>query len=396
MASTRRKETKDGRAYYEIRCRVSRDRPELSTRWYVPEGWSKRAIERELAKQSAEFERKCQAGEVLSRSETKEKEAQEARERASILTVKDYAEQVFMPEKTIRCAENTRAFYQNQLDKHIFPAIGDFRLPEVTPAQLKALLLTMQKGKYSHSTNIAVYTTLHQIFKSAYMADLIERNPMDKVERPRQGKEKIRSNEVEAYTAGELSHMIDCLEKEPLKWRALVRLLIDTGCRRGEACGLQWKDIDFQKGQITIANNLLYTKEKGVYMTTPKSGKARTVDVAPEVLNLLRELRWEQAQSAISPFVFTQDESPEPMFPQSPTRYLQKFAKRYGISDLHPHKLRHSFASVAITNGADIASVSEKLGHANKGITLKMYTHADQESIKRAGDIFRQALEKKA
>lgn len=166
--------------------------------------------------------------------------------------------------------------------------------------------------------------------------------------------------------------------------------------RRGEACGLQWKDIDFQKGQITIANNLLYTKEKGVYMTTPKSGKARTIDIAPEVVSLLRDLRWEQAQSAISPFVFTQDGSTEPMFPQSPTRYLKKFGKRCGISDLHPHKLRHSLASVSITNGADIASVSEKLGHANKGITLKMYTHADQESMKRAGDIFRQALEKKA
>lgn len=396
MASTRRKETKDGRTYYEIRCRVSRDRPELSTRWYVPTGWSKRAIDRELAKQSAEFERKCQAGEVLSRSEIKEREAQEAKAQAAILTVKDYAEKVFMPEKAIRCAENTRAFYQNQLDKHIIPAIGNFRLPEVTPAQLKALLLAMQKGEYSHSTNIAVYTTLHQIFKSAYMADLIERNPMDKVERPRQTKERLRGGEVEAYTAEELRYIIECLEEEPLKWRAMVRLLIDTGCRRGEACGLQWKDIDFQKGQITIANNLLYTKEKGVYMTTPKSGKARTIDIAPEVVALLRDLRWEQAQSAISPFVFTQDGSTEPMFPQSPTRYLKKFGKRCGISDLHPHKLRHSLASVSITNGADIASVSEKLGHANKGITLKMYTHADQESMKRAGDIFRQALEKKA
>lgn len=230
MASTRKKETKDGRVYYEIRCRVSRDRPELSTRWYVPTGWSKRAIERELAKQSAEFERKCQAGEVLSRSEIKEKEAQEAKAQAAILTVKDYAEKVFMPEKAIRCAENTRAFYQNQLDKHILPAIGDFRLPEVTPAQLKALLLAMQKGEYSHSTNIAVYTTLHQIFKSAYMADLIERNPMDKVERPRQTKEKLRGGEVEAYTAEELRYIIECLEEEPLKWRAMVRLLIDTGC----------------------------------------------------------------------------------------------------------------------------------------------------------------------
>ncbi len=81
------------------------------------------------------------------------------------------------------------------------------------------------------------------------------------------------------------------------------------------------------------------------------------------------------------------------MHPQSPTRYMKKFAARYGVNDLHPHKLRHSFASIAITNGADVASVSEKLGHSDKAVTLRMYTHADEESIKRAGDIFRSALE---
>lgn len=109
-------------------------------------------------------------------------------------------------------------------------------------------------------------------------------------------------------------------------------------------------------------------------------------------MELLREWRVEQSTHAISHYVFTQDNSPLPMHPQTPTRYLAKFADRYHISHLHPHKLRHSFASVAITNGADIASVSEKLGHSDKAVTLRMYTHADQESIKRAGNIFREAL----
>ena len=95
---------------------------------------------------------------------------------------------------------------------------------------------------------------------------------------------------------------------------------------------------------------------------------------------------------AISPFVFTQSNSPEPMHPQSPARYMQKLSAKCGVPDLHPHKLRHTFASIAITNGADVASVSEKLGHSDKAITLRMYTHADQESIRRASQIFRDAL----
>lgn len=109
---------------------------------------------------------------------------------------------------------------------------------------------------------------------------------------------------------------------------------------------------------------------------------------------LLRELRAEQASHAISAYVFTQDNSPAPMHPQSPTRYMKKFSRKYGIPDLHPHKLRHTFASIAITSGADIASVSEKLGHSDKAVTLRMYTHADQESMKRASQIFRDALKK--
>jgi site-specific recombinase XerD len=116
------------------------------------------------------------------------------------------------------------------------------------------------------------------------------------------------------------------------------------------------------------------------------------IDVDPQIIALLRELRLEQSKKALSQYVFTQEGSPEPIHPQSPARYLQNFARKYGVQGLHPHKLRHSFASIAITNGADIASVSEKLGHTDKAVTLRMYTHADQESIKRASQIFRDAI----
>lgn len=130
--------TKDGRIFYEIRVSRGRSKAPLSSRWYPPEGWSQRTIDRALAKEAAEFERRCAVGEVVSRPELKEREA-------------------------------------------------------------------------------------------------------------------------EAYTAEELRHILACLEREPLQWRALVRLLIDTGIRRGECCGLQWKDVDFAGGTITIRGNLCYT-----------------------------------------------------------------------------------------------------------------------------------------
>lgn len=394
MPSTRRKETKDGRVFYEISVSRGRGKSRLTRRWYVPEGWSQKAIDRELATVAAEFERQSDAGEVISRAEAREKAAQEAAEAAKILTLKQYGERVFMPSKAVTMSENSRSNYQSYLEKKIYPALGDTKMPEITTAQITALLLSIQSEGKAHATVVKVYTILHGLFRMAYLNDMIDRNPMDKVERPKPRKDEIKAAEPEAYTADEVQKILTALEKEPLKWRALVHVLIDTGIRRGECCALKWSCIDFTTGAIIIAGNLCYTVDKGVYLDTPKNGRTRTVYAGDDTIALLRQLRSEQAKKAISAYVFTREDSPEPMHPQSPTRYLQKFSERCGVPGLHPHKLRHTFASVAITSGADVASVSEALGHSDKAVTLRMYTHANSESVNNAAKIFREAIKK--
>lgn len=394
MPSTRKLKTKDGRVFYEISVSRGRGKSRLTRRWYPPDGWSRKAIERELSAVAAEFERQSDAEEIISRSEQREREAQAATEAAKILTLRQYGERVFMPSKAVTMSENSRSNYQSYLDKKIYPALGDLKLPEITPAQITALLLDIQAEGKAHSTVIKVYTILHSFFKMAYLGDMIDRNPMDKVERPKPRKDEVKASGPLAYTPAEVQKIVAGLEREPLKWRALVHLLIDTGIRRGECCALQWKNIDFATGAVSIRGNLCYTKTKGVYLDTPKNSHLRTVYAGERTLALLRQLRVNQAKKSISAYVFTQEASPEPMHPQSPTRYLKKFSVRYGVPDLHPHKLRHTFASIAITNGADIASVSEALGHSDKAVTLRMYTHADQESISQAAQIVREAIEK--
>lgn len=392
MASSRKLFTKDGTPFYEISVSRGRDKSRLSTRWYPPHGWSQRAIDKELKKQEASFEKAVKEGKILSKEEQKERDRLRTAEEAKIKTLKQYCESVYMPTITVDCSENTRSSYQGNLDKWIYPALGDIKITEITATQIDALFISMKTQGKSHATVIKVYNILFGIFKKAYKHDLIEKNPMDKVTRPEPRKDEIRKQDAEAYTAEEIIHIWNSLEQEPLKWRVYVRLLIDTGARRGEICGLQWKDINFKENKITIASNLCYTKDKGVYLDTPKNGKVRTVDVDASLMALLQQLRRDQFQKFFAHYVFTQEDYPDPMHPQSPTRYLKKFSVKYNVPDLHPHKLRHSFASIAITNGADIASVSEKLGHSDKSVTLRMYTHADQESIKKTSDIFRKAI----
>ena len=74
MASSTLHTRKDGSRYYEIRYNAGRNAPNYCTKWEVPEGWCNKAIERALAREKAEFERRCKAGEVLSKSQQKEKE----------------------------------------------------------------------------------------------------------------------------------------------------------------------------------------------------------------------------------------------------------------------------------------------------------------------------------
>lgn len=87
MPSIRKRTTKDGRDYYEITVSRGRSQARLFSRWYVPEGWSQRAIDRELAKVAAEFERQCKAGEIVSRKEKRQQAALEAAEAAKIQTL---------------------------------------------------------------------------------------------------------------------------------------------------------------------------------------------------------------------------------------------------------------------------------------------------------------------
>lgn len=393
MASIKLMETKDGRRFFRIWVSRGRGKSYCSMRWYWPDGWSKRAAERELKKVVADFELKCQSGEPVTRAEEHARKAEERAEAAKLRTVRQYADGVFMPTKEATFSENARASYRMFLDRHILPVLGEVLLTDVTPAMISKLLIDFQKAGYAHASAVKLYNILNGVFEMAFLDDSIPMNPMMKVKRPAPRKDEQPQEEPEkALTVDQLRHVLSCVAEEPLKWQAYINLAADSGARRGELCGLQWRDIDWTSGTITICRNLQYTAPMGVYVTSPKNSKTRTVDIGTETLALLQELRAEQSETCISQWVFTQDGTAEPMHPQSPTRYFKKFGDRYGVADFHPHKLRHSSASIAITNGADVVSVSERLGHSDTAVTLRMYAHANEESIRRAGQTVRDAL----
>ena len=132
----------------------------------------------------------------------------------------------------------------------------------------------------------------------------------------------------------------------------------------------------------------------GIFNTTPKGKKSRTIDIDPEIISQLRELRIKQRVTKLEGYCFPHLNG-DPQHTHTPTRHLHKFGEKYGFPGLHPHQLRHTAANIAITNGADIASASTKLGHDETATPWNRYTHANQESIKQANEIYRKALYQK-
>ena len=392
MASIKREIDANGAVVYKVQASAGRGR-RVKRSWRPEPGWSARTIERELQKFAAQLENELANGDVNTRQEKLELKRQAELESRKLKTVRQYAEGVFLPTKSATFSENSRSSYQMFFDRHILPVLGNNLLTEVTPAMIQKLLVDFQKAGYAHASAIQLYNLIAGLFQMAFLDDSIPMNPMLKVKRPAPRKgEQVEEDGEKALTAPELAHVLDCAAQEPLKWQVYINLAADTGGRRGELCALRWSDIDWTAGAVTIRRNLQYTAQAGVFETTPKNGKSRVVDIGPETLSLLRQLQREQAEDCISKYVFTQDGTAAPMHPQSPTRYFKKFGKKYGISNFHPHLLRHSSASIAITSGADVVSVSERLGHSDTAVTLRMYAHANEESIRRAGQIVRDAL----
>lgn len=416
MASYSPRKDKSGQIIsYQIKVTRGRDRitgkqlTPFTMTFTPPTGWSKKAIDRELQRVMGEFEAACKRGEVLTKEQEKALALQEIEERKRMQaeeerkpTFNRYVE-IFMNEKAATFAPGTLENYRNVLRK-ASAVFGTMKMEDIDFLKVKQYIIDLQNngtndfnGKpLAHKTIIKHYIVLHALFENAVENEILQFSPMQNMKRPKPRKDEI-TKEAIVYTESEIQNIIECLNQEPLKWKALIMFAIDSGCRRGEIIGLKWEEIDFKTGKVNICRNAQYTSGKGTYISTPKNGKSRVIYLNPPALKVLAE--WKRKQAFLhfaqglpnNGFCFTQDNG-EMMNPQAPTSYLTRFGKKYNLPGIHPHALRHTMATISIVNGADIVSISKKLGHSNTSITLDVYSHANEEAQQRANDVLAEAI----
>lgn len=416
MASYSPRKNKSGEIQsYQIKVARGRDKitgkqltPYTMT-YTPPKGWSKKAVERELLKVMGAFEEACKRGEVLTNGQKKERAIQESREReereameSRKITFKQYVD-IFLNEKQTTYAAGTLENYTIILSK-ASDVFGEKKIEDIDFLTIKQYISNIQTNgrnafdnkPLAHSTVIKHYIVLHALFQNAVENEVIQHSPMQNMKRPKARKDEPAKQTI-VYTKNDVQKIIKCLGRESSKWRALIMFMIDSGCRRGEVVALKWEEIDFETGRVNICRNGQYTAGKGTYINTPKNGKSRVIYLNTAALEAMKEWRSEQRMMHFmkgiqeTGFCFTK-ENGEMMNPQEPTAYLKRFGTKYDLPGIHPHALRHTMATLSIVNGADIVSVSKKLGHSNTSVTLDIYSHANEEAQQRANAILANAI----
>lgn len=290
--------------------------------------------------------------------------------------------------------DKTIAFYSSIL-KIIKPYFAGMALQDITAIDIEkylSYLRTEYKGRFGKplapKTVHHHYGTLNLIFGYAEKQELIEKNPMSKVEAP-----KKKRKAVEALTQEQATEFLKAVDQGALDFRCMVYLLITTGIRRGECVGLKWKDIDENNNTLAIERNVIYTPKSGLVINTPKTANGlRQIPLIPNVAELLKKYKQEighrhKGGEDEEAFIFSNEDDPMiPRTPDSLTRHLKRFMKRNGFPDMSPHDLRHTCATLLLSNGADIKSVQNILGHADASTTLNFYVRADLNNMRNATD----------
>ncbi len=242
-------------------------------------------------------------------------------------------------------------------------------------------------------TLLNYHRLISSILETAVKWQIILANPCSRVQPP-----KAERKEARYLDEQEAALILEKLQGEPLKYKTIITLLLYTGMRRGEICGLSWGDIDMQNGIIDIHKSSLYLPGKGVFDDKTKNASStRIIKVSRSVLDLLKEYRAEQLKEMLEQGtawqgdsegggkVFTQSNG-KPIHPHSVTLWFEKFIERHNLPSVCIHSLRHTNATLMIAAGVDLRTVSKRLGHAQMSTTSNIYAHAIRLADEMAAD----------
>lgn len=297
--------------------------------------------------------------------------------------------------------------YEAVLNNHVYPSFGSRPLAKVTRMMIREFIAQKKRADLSRSTIKNILAPVRAIYNQAIEDGVLQFNPASNV--GKFNKREPEEKQLNPLTRDELATLLTTTkEKMPHHYPALL-CAARTGLREGELIGLKWGDIDFHGRFIEVKRNI----SRG-QITTPKSGKARRVDMSLQLTNTLDELLAKKKVEALKrdmempqgrrrkpeevlaevmdSWIFTTPVGTQ-LDPNNLRKYV--FYRCLDLAELRRvrfHDLRHTFASLLIQQGESLAYVKDQLGHHSIQITVDTYGHlvpgSNRQAVDRLDDMF--------
>lgn len=364
-----------------------------SMTWRPSPGMTERQKEKELERQTVLFEEKVHSGQYA----------------ASDMKFQDFAEMWFKDFAQTHYRARTYREYE-KLAQRVYPAIGHIRIDRLQPRHLLAFYKLLSApganqrtgGGLSQKSILHYHTFISAVMERAVKWQMIPQNPCRQIDPPKPKKAMMPYLD-DVQTAA----FLEALDNEPIQDRVFFTLAIYTGMRRGELLGLEWSDIDFDTGVISVRRTSQYDGQLGTYTDTTKTELSRrSMKVSQGIVDMLREYRAAQAEKKLSlgdrwdsewikhPRLFTgQDGKPMPV--SVPLHRLKKILQRAGLPEVSLHSLRHTNATLLIQQGVSVRTVSARLGHSQTSTTMNIYAEQLQSADAAAAEALDIAIKQK-
>ena len=265
--------------------------------------------------------------------------------------------------------------YLVNINKHTLPYIGSVPLQKLIPLQVQRMFEQLQAKKLSPRTIKYIHSTLREALQHAFKMQLIPRNPADFVTLPKQTRFKAK-----AYEESEAVQMLEKARGTDME--AVLHLAVGLGMRRGELLALRWQDIDFERNQLSVRQNLVYIDGEYIFRLPKSEAGIRTIDMPSSLSVVLKKHRKKQLEYKLFYGKEYKDNDlvccrldGSPYNPGSFSHKFDKFLKANGMRHIRLHDLRHTNASLMLQYNVSPKVASQRLGHSSIGITMDLYTH---------------------
>jgi integrase len=302
----------------------------------------------------------------------------------SKLTVGAFLNDEWLPAIRATVRPTTYRSYETHVRVHIEPLLGQVPLQKLTGARLNEfygeLAGSRQRGRkpLSPATVRRAHAMLHRALRDAVRWDRIARNPADLSDPPKQRATAAR--EMSTWSADDVVAFLSSVHDDRLY--ALWLFLITTGVRRGEAAGLRWQDVDFERRRASIRQAHVAVGY-AVEVSEPKTSRSsRVLALDKGTVAVLRAHRKAQMADRLAAatawretgLVFVQSDG-SALHPDRITKLFDKAVLAARVPRIRLHDLRHTHATLALEAGLHPKVVSDRLGHSTTSVTLDIYSH---------------------